>query len=148
MTTIPDLGGIEKGENKFEIWTKGSEGSFITVKFEIGSEIFRYKLPAENQEWTKYDLTQSLTENKSLFIPDSINTIYVGIFCTELVTGEVKLSGMSLKSAQINEISPPPVLVSPSNGSSTIDQAPTFDWDDVSGQISFYADTRLMVVKL
>ncbi len=34
-------------------------------------------------------------------------------------------------------VSPPPVLVSPSNGSSTIDQAPTFDWDDVSGATSY-----------
>ncbi len=36
MTTIPDLGGIEKGEKThIEIWTKGSEGSFITVSLKL-----------------------------------------------------------------------------------------------------------------
>ena len=97
MTTIPDLGGIEKGENIFEIWTKGSEGSFITVKFEIGSEIYRHKLPAENQEWTKYDLSQSLTRiNHYLFLIQL--TQFMLVFSVpNLFTGKVKISGMFSK---------------------------------------------------
>ena len=33
MFSISDLGGVEKGENEFSIWTKGSPGNFIEVSF-------------------------------------------------------------------------------------------------------------------
>ncbi len=103
---INGLGGLEKGENSFEIYTKGSLGNFITVTFKLGSESIIFKFPAESLTWTKFDLTQSINENKSLFIPDSISLIDVAIRCSDYSSGEVKISGMSLKSSQIDEVSP------------------------------------------
>lgn len=103
---IDGLGGADKGENSFEIYTKGSIGNFITVSFKLGKEHKIFKFPAESTDWTKYDLTQSINENKSLIIPDSVSLIDISIICSDYTLGDVKISGMSLKSSQIDEVSP------------------------------------------
>lgn len=106
ISYIEGLGGIEKGENSFEIYTKGTPGNFITVKFRVGQESIIFKFPAEDSVWTKYTLNQSINSNTSLFIPDSVSVINIAIYCSDYSGGKVKISGMSLKSAQIDETSP------------------------------------------
>jgi len=83
-------------DNDFEIWTKGAPGNFIEVIFKIGTQNLVYKFPAENSEWTKYNLAQSVNGNTSLNIPNNISLIDVTINCSNYSSGEVKISGMKL----------------------------------------------------
>jgi hypothetical protein len=94
ICSIRDLGGVEKGKDDFEIWTKGAQGDFIEVTFKVGKQNFVYKFPAENSEWTRYNLTQSVNGNTSLNIPQDISLIDVTISCSNYSLGEVKISGI------------------------------------------------------
>ena len=96
ICSITNLGGIEKGRNEFEIWTKGAPGNFIEVTFKVGSQNLVYKFPAENSGWTKYNLSQSVNGNTSLNIPNSVSLIDVTIKCSNYSGGEVRISGMKL----------------------------------------------------
>jgi len=93
---IKELGGIEKGTNEFEIWTKGAIGDSIEVDFKVGDENFIYKFPAVSSEWTKYNLLQSINGNTILDIPYDISVIDITIRCSNYSSGEVKVSGMKL----------------------------------------------------
>lgn len=97
ICSITKLGGIEKGRNDFEIWTKGAPENFIEVIVKAGSQNFVYKFPAENQQWTKFNLEGSINGNISLNIPDDVSFIDVIINCSNFVSGEVNISGMVLK---------------------------------------------------
>ena len=98
--SIGDLAGIEKGENEFEIWTKGAPGNFIEVIFKLktsfwsGTQDFVYKFPAENSEWTNYKLAQSINGNTSLNIPSNVSLMDVIIQCSNYSSDTVKVSGM------------------------------------------------------
>ena len=98
---IKDLAGIEKGQNDFEIYTKGAPGNFIEVTFKVGTQNLIYKFPAENSEWTKYNLAQSINGNTSLNIPTNISLIDIAINCSNYSSGEVRISGMKL--TKLNE---------------------------------------------
>ncbi|MCB0744061.1 MAG: BACON domain-containing protein, partial [Ignavibacteriae bacterium] len=93
---IVELGGIEKGLNDFEIWTKGASGNFIEVIFKVGSSNLVYKFPAESSSWTKYNIAQSVNGNTQLNIPISTSLIDVTINCSNYASGNVKVSGMKL----------------------------------------------------
>ena len=60
ICSIRNLGGIEKGMNDFEIWTKGASGDFIEVTFTAGTQNTTFKFPASTSVWTKYNLAQSI----------------------------------------------------------------------------------------
>lgn len=90
------LAGVEKGENEFEIWTKGSTGNFIEVDFNIGNNHCIFKFPAENSEWTKYNLSQSVNGNNTLSIPENISLIDVTIRSSNYISGNISVSGMRL----------------------------------------------------
>lgn len=94
---ISNLGGIEEGENDFEIWTKGESGSRITVYFTIDGVTQNFEFPANTTDWTKYDLSQTLNDNNSLIIPNTISKINISISCTNLISGNIKIGGMTLK---------------------------------------------------
>ncbi|MFZ1289755.1 MAG: BACON domain-containing protein [Melioribacteraceae bacterium] len=94
---IENLGGIEKGENDFEIWTKGSPGNFIEVDFKIGSNHTIFKFPAENSFWTKYCIGQSINGTTILSIPEDISLVNITINCSNYLSGNVKISGMRLQ---------------------------------------------------
>lgn len=98
--SITDLGGVEKGENEFEIWTKGATGNFIEITFKVGTQNLLYKFPAENSWWTNYHLAQSINGNTSLNIPENISLIDAIISCSNYSSGEVKISGMKLAKYQ------------------------------------------------
>lgn len=101
---VDDLGGIEKGENSFEIWTKGSPGNYIEVVFNVGADEYIYTFPAENTHWQKYSLEQSLNGNTSLTIPEWVSLIDITIRCSIYNSGEVKISGMYLGMKQQKKI--------------------------------------------
>ena len=96
ICSITGLGGVEKGNNEFEIWTKGAPGNFIEVTFKVGTQNFVYKFPAENPGWTKYNLSQSINGNTSLNIPANVSLIDITINCSNYSSGSVKISGMKL----------------------------------------------------
>jgi len=95
-----DIGGIEKGKNDFEIWTKGAVGDSIEVTFKYSyfhdNEKITFKFPANTSDWTKYSLSQSLNGNTELIVPDTMSTIFVYIDCSDYSSGDVKISGMTL----------------------------------------------------
>ncbi|MFZ1289754.1 MAG: BACON domain-containing carbohydrate-binding protein [Melioribacteraceae bacterium] len=93
---IDGLAGLEKGENDFEIWTKGAKGDFIEVDFKIGNNHSVLKFSAESNSWTKYNISQSINGNTSLFIPAYISLIEVTISCSQYSSGNVCISGMNL----------------------------------------------------
>ena len=132
ICSITSLGGIEKGADEFEIWTKGAPGDYIEVTFKVGSQNLVYKFPAENNEWTRYNLTQSINGNTSLNIPENVSVIDVTVRCSNYSTGEVKISGMKFaKSLEINEnliIIPINRDVEYSAGSTTFDVTSNMSW--------------------
>lgn len=98
---INDLGGVEKGENEFEIWTKGNHNSNrVEVIFSFPNtnvSNISYEFPAASLVWTKYNLSQSLNSNKLLVIPDSISVITVEAKIKKIFGSDsVKVSGMKL----------------------------------------------------
>ena len=94
---VGQLGGIEVGENEFEIWTKGETGDVITVNFYMGDVTEYYRFPADTPNWTKYDLSQTLNGNHSLIIPNSISTISISIASFAYTSGDIRIGGMTLK---------------------------------------------------
>ncbi len=97
---IDNLGGIEKGENEFEIWTKGNnQNNSIEVIFSFpktNQQNIIFEFPATSMQWTKYNLSQSLTSNKTLIIPDSISIISIEVKTKNNFNGPIKVSGMYL----------------------------------------------------
>jgi hypothetical protein len=139
MCSISNLGGIEKGENNFEIWTKGAPGNFIEVAFKVGSQNLVYKFPAESSEWAKYNLAHSINGNTSLNIPTNVSLINVEIRCSNFSSGEVKISGMKLnKSSGVNDylnVTPSNQFVVSSSGSTNFSVSSNLNWtvsDDAS----------------
>ncbi len=131
ICTVKGLGGIEKGENNFEIWTKGSQGNFIEINFKIGKTHSIYKLPAESSEWTKYNLTQSINGDTSLNIPESISLIDITISCSDYTSGVVKISGMKLyksSSTQNLIVSPHSINVNADSGDTNFSISSNVDW--------------------
>jgi hypothetical protein len=93
---IEGLGGVEKGSNKFEIWTKGSQGDSILVEFQYSNFIRPFKFPAVTDNWCKYELSKSSNGNTELFIPDSVSLIDITVSCSNYDHGVVKVSGLHL----------------------------------------------------
>ncbi|MFZ1290816.1 MAG: hypothetical protein WAR79_12045 [Melioribacteraceae bacterium] len=99
---IKNLGGIEKGENEFELWTKGSTNDKIRVYFRFPGTNYpekEYRFLADTPVWTKYNLTNSVNGNTILEIPDDVSTIEIEFrtFYFNSDGDSIKVSGMSLK---------------------------------------------------
>ncbi len=129
---IENLGGIEKGQNEFEIWTKGSTGNFIEVIFKVGEQDIKYKFPAESSYWQKYTLKESLTENKNIIIPENVSLIDVTINCSNYYSGEVKISGMTFSKPMLSNnslmIAPSTKSVEPSSGNTSFSILSNVSW--------------------
>lgn len=106
---VDDLGGLEKGQNEFIIYTKGEIGDFVEVRFIFQEyhQSIRFKFPAENSDWTKYSISQSINGNTHLIIPDSVSIADIRISCSDYSSGDVKISGMSLYKKPLTSIIPP-----------------------------------------
>ena len=104
ISLILTMGGIEKGENEFSVWTKGDIGNTLRVVFSgpwkpAPSNIFysEFKFPANTNEWTKYDLSQSINGNTSLIIPDSLSLINIDFYHQSTSTKNLSFSGVELR---------------------------------------------------
>ena len=89
---VNGLGGLEKGENDFLIYTKGEPGDSIEVIFTLpGSLSFResLKFPADTRQWRRYKGTVK--------IPFDASLINIRIICSSYSSGWVKVSGMALR---------------------------------------------------
>ncbi len=119
---VENLGGIEKGENNFQIWTKGENGDSIEVIFKVGKKEYQYKFSATNSEWTLYTLDQSINGNNNLNIPEKTSMIDITIRCSNYSSGTVKVSGIKLnKKGNIKSlvISPNNIEVNSNSGDTT-----------------------------
>jgi hypothetical protein len=88
---VKDLGGIEKGENDFLIYTKGEPGDSIEVVFTTSGGAFlgNLKFPADTYSWRRYKGT--------INVPYDVSLINVRIRCSNYSSGWVKVSGMTLR---------------------------------------------------
>lgn len=93
---INNMGGIERGYNDFEIWTKGAPGNSVEVNLFWGTNDFYFKFPANTSEWKKYSLSQSTNGTTTMFIPDSVTTFSVFIRSVDYTSGTTKIGGMWL----------------------------------------------------
>lgn len=112
---INNLAGIEKGENEFFIWTKGTPGNFITVTIQspISTDALSYKFPVQ-PAWTRYGLKQSLT-SANLTIPSNSPFVKVVIECSDFKNGSVKVGDIMLNKKldkPLYVISKPDTLIS------------------------------------
>lgn len=111
MFFVYSLGGIEKGENEFEFWSKGFHKDTIDVTFKFDEfdtlsnyNPIVYKFLANTENWTKYTLNESLNENKELIIPEDVTLISVYFWITNNNGGQnhpIKVSGMKLAKKQV-----------------------------------------------
>jgi hypothetical protein len=77
---IQKLGGFEKGENVFEIWTKGYANDKISVTFtnpNTNNIIGQFIIPANTSNWTKYSLLNSINGNTTLNLPFDLSLINI-----------------------------------------------------------------------
>ena len=94
---IFNLGGVEKGANKFEFWIKGEPGNIIEIKFNlVGSGEQIYTFSPVTSDWEKQTLDNSLNGNTTLVIPNNVSVVDITANCSEYNTGTVKISGMNL----------------------------------------------------
>lgn len=101
ITHIIKLGGLEKGENEFSIWTQGEPGDSISVQFSEpwpSTVTYGFKFPANTAYWKKYtiDDARPLGSQKTLSFLESQSTMDVDFYCTDYVGGTVKICGMYL----------------------------------------------------
>ncbi|MEE9431041.1 MAG: BACON domain-containing carbohydrate-binding protein [Melioribacteraceae bacterium] len=133
LCSINDLGGVEKGEVNFSVWTKGASGNFIEVTVSgHGDLINTFKFPAENSNWTKYNLSQSVNGNTSLNIEEYISLIDVDITCSNYSSGSVKISEMKMfKSSSVEDylsVSPNEFNVESNSSSSSFSISSNVSW--------------------
>ena len=127
---ITGLGGLEKGTNDFEIWTKGSKGDFVEVNFKVGAQNVTYKFPAESTDWQRYDLSKSINGNTSINIPLDISVIDVTIRCSNYKAGDVRIGGMEFaKSLKYLDVTPLEQNIGYSSGSTTFSVNSNSNWD-------------------
>ena len=104
---VENLAGIEKGKNDFKIYTKGNPGDSIEVVFSFGeyskTNDAVFKFPADSKDWVEYSIEQSSNGNTSLIIPENVNFITIDIFCSNYVSGEVRITGMYLAKSRTSE---------------------------------------------
>ncbi len=96
ITNILQLGGFEKGANDFSIWTKGSPGDSVEVIFAEAwpsNNKTSFKFPAVTTTWKKYSLSE---QGKSFIVNDTTSVLDVDIYCSDYVSGTVKIAGMFL----------------------------------------------------
>ncbi|MBK7107168.1 MAG: hypothetical protein IPH62_17990 [Ignavibacteriae bacterium] len=95
---VQNLGGVEKGENEFEIWTKGGQSDGIKIVFSFPNTSYQneeFIIPANTENWQKYNLLNSTNDNTDLIIPSDVSLVNVEVLA-RFQTGPISVSGMSL----------------------------------------------------
>lgn len=92
---INTLAGLEKGQNKFTIWTKGQDipGSYVTLRFEFPERGIYHVLdfPSDTSIWTEHF--------QLLNVPDSVSFMTVYGIHLDTTVDTIKISGMAMRSA-------------------------------------------------
>jgi len=110
IAEVMSLGGLEKGDNDFIIYTKGSIGDSIRVVFQYEgnqSSNLMFILPANSEHWQKYSLSGL---NTSISVPDNINTCNIIISTASYSSGAIKVSGMEMRKKSFSSVLPPFLL--------------------------------------
>jgi hypothetical protein len=97
---INEFAGLEKGDNDFYIWTKGSPSDSVEVSFTFPANSYKgitFKFPAASSTWSKYGVAQSVNGTTSLSIPVDVSYCNIRISCSNYKSGTVKVSGFELR---------------------------------------------------
>lgn len=97
---ISGLAGLEKGENDFFVWTKGSAGDSVTVTFTYPEKNYlssTLKFPAGTQDWVKYGARNSTTSVTSVVIPADVSYCDIRVSCSDYKSGQVMIGGLELR---------------------------------------------------
>jgi hypothetical protein len=100
ICSVEDLSGLEKGENDFYIWTKGSPGDSVELAFTFPANSYddvKLKFPATSSTWSKYGVAQSVNGTTSFSIPVDVSICTIRISCSSYAGGTVKVSGFELR---------------------------------------------------
>lgn len=91
--TLSDLGGLEKGNNDFEIWIKGTAGAIVSVEFgALGAAIF---MLTTTGAWQKFRLSDS-SGITALDIPYTTNFLTITATASNNSGTAISVSGMKL----------------------------------------------------
>jgi hypothetical protein len=114
---IIDLAGIEKGDNEFGIWMRGSVGSKVEASFSMaGIDTVRYSFVVTDTSWKFYPGKDSVGNVSSFHVPSNVSTMTIEVKCTRFAGKWVKISNMSLHrrtTAQLKIVSTPDTLIAP-----------------------------------
>ncbi len=92
---INTLAGLEKGKNKFTIWTRGQDvpGSVVTLRFEFPERglLYTFDFPSDTSIWSEH---YALID-----VPDSISFMTVYGIHADTTADTIRISGMSMRSA-------------------------------------------------
>ena len=96
---INQLAGLEKGDNDFYIYTKGSEGDTVQVAFYFPANNYKsiyFRFPATSSSWCRYGVAQSVNGTTSINIPLDVSYCNIQVSCLKYISGTVKVSGFVL----------------------------------------------------
>ncbi len=110
LCSIGKLGGVEKGDNDFILWLKGTPGGKVVVTLRLlcasinpysdvpahpyGDIVLSYAV--RDTAWRKYRLTDALVIPPLITIPVDVSLITVDVAGTPPPGGVVKISGMEM----------------------------------------------------
>jgi len=138
------LAGVEKGDNDFSLWLKGTPGSKVIVTFRFygapGSSYPNVALSytVADTGWKKYSLKNSSTAPPSLVIPFDVSQVDLGVTASPAPGGQVKISDMEMQKA----VPPPPtpgttVLLQPPDGSTGLPSPIVLQWQAAANSDSY-----------
>ena len=116
---IIGLGGLEKGNNLFTVYTKGSPGTVLWLKVnypETGGTT-TVTITADEGDWTQHTAV--------IDIPEEASVVNVEMECHTFISGEVRISGMELRRADR------PLVMHESISLMTNQQFPLLDLDTI-----------------
>jgi hypothetical protein len=109
MTSVQNLGGLEKGNNLFYLSTKGFSGDSVRVSIsypELGSTANQLMVPAGTASWNEYVYP--------LTVPSNVSRMSFTFSAVKrFVPGNIKISGMQLFATGLSK-----KAVAPSNPTS------------------------------
>jgi hypothetical protein len=114
---IDGLGGIEKGDNYFSFFAKGTPNTEVDLQlwFNEVREGISFKFVIKDTVWRKYDLTNSVNGHTLLVVPEKNSNVILTMTIAYMPSsgGFVKLSGLELRKNTEQNTPPPPWLGKP-----------------------------------
>ena len=114
---IDGLGGMEKEDNYFSFWAKGTPNTEVDLQlwFNEVREGISFKFVIKDTSWRKYDLLNSVNGKTVLICPEKNSNVILTMTIAYIPStgGFVKLSGFELRKNSAPNTSPPPWLGRP-----------------------------------